>query len=414
MHRVLLSSLTVVVVLGVMATAAATSTTEVGITPKTVTIGATFPLTGPASSYGVIPAAFKAYIAYVNAGRGPDGKRGVGGRQIVFKYYDDGYNPATSIQNVRQLVEQDKVFAIVGALGTDVNIAIRPYLNANKVPQLFAASGATTFGRDTKDWPWTIGYQPNYQFEGRIYGAKIAKNSPNAKIAVLYQNDEFGKDLLQGLESGLGARASNIVGKEPYEVTAPDVKSQIAKLRATGANVFMIFATPKFAVQAYAIANGLNWSPDVIYTTGVTASAVILSLAQQSGGGALVNRTLTYQYAKDPANPVWDKDAGMTLYRKVLAKYAPGLDSRNYFSLYGVGTAEAFVQLLRKTGPNPTRAGLMKAVRSWNEKNPFLLPGNRQKTGPGDQFPISCVEIVRFTNGLLSRVSQLQCEAPTP
>ncbi|MSO95689.1 MAG: branched-chain amino acid ABC transporter substrate-binding protein, partial [Thermoleophilia bacterium] len=367
---------------------------------------------GPASSYGVIAVAFKAYISYINASRGPDKKRGVGGRQINFRYYDDGYNPATSIQNARQLVEQDKVFAVVGALGTNVNLAVRPYLNAQKVPQLFAATGATTFGRDTKQWPWTIGYQPSYSFEGKIYGTKIARNSPNAKIAVLYQNDNFGEDLLQGLEDGLGDKASNIVGKESYEVTAPDVKSQIAKLRATGASIFLIFATPKFAIQAYAIANALKWSPAVIYTTGVTATTVVLSLAQKAGGGDLVNRTLTYQYAKDPANPLWDNDEAMILYRKVLAKYAPALDPKNSFSLYGVATAHAFVQLLRKAGPNPTRAGLMKSVRSWSEKNPFLLPGNLQKTGPGDQFPISCVQIARFTDGTLSRVSQLQCDTP--
>ena len=412
MRRVMISALALIAALGITASAASAATTETGITATSVTIGATFPLSGPASSYGVIPVGFKAYISYINARRGPDGKRGVGGRQIVFKYYDDGYNPANSVQNARKLVEQDKVFAVVGALGTDVNVAIRPYLNANKVPHLFTASGDTTFGRDTKEWPWTIGYLPNYQFEGRTYGKKIAKNSPNAKIAVIYQNDDFGKDLLRGLEDGLGDKASNIVGKEPYEVTAPDVKSQIAKLRATGADVFLIFATPKFAVQSYVFANAFKWSPTVIYTTGVTATTAVLSLAQKAGGGDLVNRTFTYLYAKDPANSKWDSDAGMILYRKVLAKYAPSSDPKNAFNLYGVATAHAFVQLLTKAGPNPTRTGLMKAVRTWNETNPFLLPGNRQKTGLGDQFPINCIQISKFTDGTLVPVSQLQCETP--
>ena len=168
---------------------------------------------------------------------------------------------------MRKLVEEDKVFAVVGALGTAVNLAIRPYLNGNKVPHLFTASGDTTFGRDWKEWPWTIGYLPNYQFEGRTT-AKIAKNSPNAKIAVLYQNDDFGKDLLRGLKDGLGAKASNIVGEEAYEVTAPSVQSEIAKLKATGATVFLNFTTPKFAAQAYVFANALKWSPTVVYTTG--------------------------------------------------------------------------------------------------------------------------------------------------
>ena len=257
MRRVMYVMFAIIAALGV--TASSASAADPGITPKTITIGATFPLSGPASSYGVIPVAMKAYFSYVNARRGPDGKRGVGGRQVVFNYYDDGYNPANSVQNARKLVEQDKVFAAVGALGTEVNLAIRPYLNSKKVPHLFTASGDTTFGKDATAWPWTIGYLPNYQFEGRTYGQLIAKNSPNAKIAVIYQNDDFGKDLLRGLESGLGAKASNIVGKEPYEVTAPDVKSQVAKLRATGASVFLIFATPKFAIQSYVIANALKW-----------------------------------------------------------------------------------------------------------------------------------------------------------
>ena len=234
MRRIMLVVLALVAALGVTASSATSAPTETGVTANTVTIGASFPLSGPASSYGVIPVGFKAYISYINSRKGPDGKRGVGGRQIVFKYYDDGYNPANSVQNVRKLVEEDKVFAVVGALGTAVNIAIRPYLNGNKVPHLFTASGDTTFGRDSKEWPWTIGYLPNYQFEGRTYGLKIAKNSPNAKIAVLYQNDDFGKDLLRGLKDGLGAKASNIVGEEAYEVTAPSVQSEIAKLKATG------------------------------------------------------------------------------------------------------------------------------------------------------------------------------------
>ncbi|MGZ8693599.1 MAG: ABC transporter substrate-binding protein [Gaiellaceae bacterium] len=408
MRRFMLTALALVAALGVTASTAAA---ETGITAKTVKIGATFPLSGPASGYAVIPAGMKAYFSYINARRGPDGKRGVGGRQIVFNVYDDGYNPANSVQNARKLVEQDKVFAVVGALGTEVNLAIRPYLNSNKVPHLFTATGATTFGTDTKTYPWTIGWLPNYQFEGRIYGEKIARNSPNAKIAVLYQNDDYGKDVLRGLEEGLGAKASNIVGKEPFEVTAVDVRGQIAKLRGTGADVFVIVATPKFTVQAYAFANGLKWSPAVIYTNSVSATDTILTAAQNSGGGDLPNRTFSVQYAKDPANPKWDSDPAMILYKKVIAKYAPSAKVTDAFTLYGVATAHAFVQLLTKLGPNPTRVALMKAVRSWNQANPFLLPGNPQKTGPGDQFPVGCVQIAKFTNGTFKPVSQLKCEA---
>ena len=258
MRRVMLIAVALVAALGLTAS---TATAETGITAKNVTIGGTFPLTGPASAYAPIPVAMKAYFSYINTRKGADGKRGVFGRQIVFKYLDDGYNPANSVQLTRQLVEQDNVFAIVGSLGTEVNLAIRPYLNAKKVPQLLNATGASTWGRDWKKYPWTTGWQPDYVLEGTIYGQAIARNSPSAKIAVLYQNDDYGKDYLQGLETGLGGKTSNIVGKESYEVSAPDVKSQIAKLRATGATVFVILATPKFTVQSYVIAKALGWTP---------------------------------------------------------------------------------------------------------------------------------------------------------
>ena len=208
----------------------------------------------------------KAYFSYINSRQGPDGKRGVYGRQIVFKYYDDGYNPANAVQLTRELVEQDNVFAVVGSLGTAVNESIRPYLNSKKVPQMLVSTGATTCGR-TGSSSRGPGLAARLQLEGKIYGQAIARNSPNAKIAVLYQNDDFGKDYLDGLKAGLGAKASNIVGEEPYEVTAPDVRAQIAKLKATGATIFVIFATPKFTIQSYAIANALKWDPAVIYTT---------------------------------------------------------------------------------------------------------------------------------------------------
>ena len=244
----------------------------------------------------------KAYFSYINSRKGPDGKRGVYGRQIVFKYYDDGYNPANSVQLTRKLVEEDKVFSVVGSLGTAVNESIRPYLNAQKVPQILNSTGAPVFA-EAEAVPWTGGWQPAYDYESRIYGQAIAHNSPNAKIAVLYQNDDFGKENLDGLKKGLGAKASNIVGSEPYEATAADVRAQIAKLRATGASILVIFATPKFAIQSYAIANALKWAPAVIYTTQVAATDAFLTLAKSSGGGALPDKTYTVQYPKDPANP---------------------------------------------------------------------------------------------------------------
>jgi len=409
MRKVVLLAAALVLALGITASSATSAATETGVTARTVTIGGTFPLTGPASLYAPIPAAMRAYFSYINARKGPDGRRGVLGRQIVFKYYDDGYNPANSVQLTRKLVEEDKVFAVVGSLGTAVNEAIRPYLNARKVPQILNSTGASVFG-DAKRYPWTGGWQPTYDNEGRVFGQAIAHNSPNAKIAVLYQNDDFGDELLAGLKSGLGGKASNIVASESHEVTAPDVRAQVAKLRASGASIFVIFTTPKFAIQSYAIANALKWSPAVIYTTSVSATDTFLTLAKASGGGDLPNRTYTTQYLKDPANPSWDNDATMKLYKQVMAKYLPGARVTDGLNFYGMATAEAFVQLLYKAGKNPTRASLMKAFRNWNEPNPFLLPGNRQKTAGADQLPIQCVKLIKFTDGTFQPVSKLKCD----
>ncbi len=300
MRRVMLIALAVVAALGVTAS---TATAETGVTAKNVTIGGTFPLSGPASLYATIPVAMKAYFSYVNARKGPDGKRGVYGRQIIWNYKDDQYSPPQAVQLTRGLVEQDKVFAVVASLGTEVNTAIRPYLNSKKVPHVLVSTGATTWGADWKQYPWTTGWQPNYQFEGKIYGQAIARNSPNAKIAVLYQNDDYGKDLIAGLEAGLGAKTSNIVAKEPFEVTAPSVGSQIAKLKASGASVFVLIATPAKTVQAYATAAALKWSPAVVYTNAVSATDTFLTLAKANGAGELVEQDVHDPVREGPGEP---------------------------------------------------------------------------------------------------------------
>jgi branched-chain amino acid transport system substrate-binding protein len=413
MRKFVVSAFVLAAALAIAVSTTTAAANETGVTNRTVKIGGTFPLTGPASLYATIPVAMKAYFAYVNARKGPDGKRGVGGRQIAFTALDDGYNPANSVQLTRRLVEQDKVFAIVGSLGTEVNLAVRPYLNSRKVPQILNATGATIFGLDQAKFPWTIGWQPPYQLEGKIYGQAIARNSPNAKIAVLYQNDDYGEDYLSGLKRGLGGKVSNIVAEEPYEVTATSVATQIAKLRASGASVFVIFATPRPTIQAYVIAKTLGWNPPVIYTNSVSGTDTFLTTAQNAGAGNLVNNTFTTQYLKDPANPAWNNDSAMKLYREIMSKYFPrgsnAAVQANGLNYYGVAVAHAFVQLLRKAGKNPTRAALMKAARSWNEANPFLLPRNRQVTKGTDQFPVGCDRIIKFTNGTFKAVSKLKC-----
>ena len=410
MRKVVLLAAALAVTLGVVASSATSASTETGVTARTITIGGTVPLTGPASLYAPIPPAMKAYFSYINSRKGPDGRRGIYGRQIVFKYYDDAYNPANTVQQTRRLVEEDKVFAVVGSLGTEHNEAIRPYLNSNKVPQLLNATGASTWSRDAKQYPWTGGWQPDYEWEGRIYGQAIARNSPNAKIAVLYQNDSFGQDNLRGFRAGLGAKTSNIVGLESYELGAVDVRSQMARLRGTGATILVLFAIPTYAIPAYPIANALRWSPAVIYTSSVAATDTFLTASKNAGGGDLVDRTFTVQYAKDPASPTWDNDAAMKLYKQVLAKYLPNGRVTDGLNLYGVAVAHAFTQLLYKAGRNPTRAALMKAYRTWDEANPFLLPGNRQKTAGSDQQPIGCERVVHFTGGTFTPVSKLKCQ----
>jgi branched-chain amino acid transport system substrate-binding protein len=414
MRIIVLLALTVVAAASVLAGTASSASTETGITARTITIGGTHPLTGPASLYATISSAMRAYFSYINSRKGPDGRRGVYGRQIVYNVYDDGYNPAQTVQQIRRLVEQDKVFAVVGALGTEHNEAVRPYLNQRKIPQILNSTGATTWGRDFKKYPWTGGWLPDYEYEAQLYGQAIARNSPNAKIAVLYQNDSFGADNVRGLKKGLGGKASNIVGEEKYEVTAADVRTQVAKLRATGATVLVIFATPRFTIGAYAIANALGWRPPVIYTTLVSATDTFLTLARTSGAGDLVNNTYTAQYAKDPANPKWDNDAGMKLYKQVMTKYYPRGRVNDGLNLYGFAAAHAFVQLMYKAGKNPTRAALMKAYRSWSETSPFLLPGNPQKTGGNDQRPVDCLQLAKFTNGTFQQVSALRCAGQSP
>ncbi|CAN5804065.1 ABC transporter substrate-binding protein [soil metagenome] len=312
---------------------------------------------------------------------------------------DDAYNPAQSVQATRQLVEQDKVFAIFNSLGTEQNIAVREYLNQTKVPQLFVASGATTWGRDAAKYPWTIGFQPSYQAEGWVYGQYVSKTLKKAKIAVLLQNDDYGKDLLAGLKRGLGRSGPKLVAAESYEVTAPDVQSQIAKLRSSGANVLAIFATPKFAIQAYVYASRLNWRPKVI-NNSVSGASNIMLLASEGGKNKSIEGSISLNFLKDPTDARWKNDPGMKTYRAVMAKYAKGANVSDVYHVYGMAVAFETVSLFKRLGPNPTRAGLLERARSiTSPANPFLLPGIAVRTGKGDNFPLQQGQLQRWTKG---------------
>jgi branched-chain amino acid transport system substrate-binding protein len=372
---------------------AATPAADPGITSTTILLGGTSPLTGPAAAYASVARGAKAYFDSVNA------KGGVAKRSIEYKFLDDGYNPANTVQATRQLVEQDKVFAVFNTLGTEVNLSIRDYLNGLKVPQLFAASGATTFGRDTAQFPWTIGFQPSYQAEGWVLGQYLAKTKKRGKIAVLFQNDDYGKDLLGGFKHGLQRSGVKVIAAQPYEATAADVSSQVAKLKATRAGIFAIFATPKFAIQAYVFANRLGWRPAVI-NNAVSAASNIMQLASEGGKNKTVDGTVAFNFLKDPTDPRWKKDPGIRTYRAIMSRYAKGANVNDVYHVYGMAVAYETVSLFKRLGANPTRAGLMARARTMNDpSNPFLLPGVTVKTGKGDGFPVQQGQLQRWTKG---------------
>jgi branched-chain amino acid transport system substrate-binding protein len=391
----------------VVVTAGATSQATPGVTAKSILIEGTFPLSGPASGYAPIPVGMKAYFDYVNS------KGGVNGRKIDFRYDDDGYNPANTVQITHKYVEQDHAFALVGGLGTEPQTAVRQYLNDNKVPQLFVSTGATTFDRDWSQYPWTLGWQPDYEAEGAIYGKYVVKNFPTAKLGVLYQNDDYGNDYLRGLNAGLTQQHTNqIVATAAYDLGTGAPAAQVAKLKALGADTFVIFATPTPTIQAYVIATKLGWTPAHVITNSVSATDAFLTIATKSGS-TITNGTLTVSYLLDPANPIYNKQPGMKLYRSIMAKFAPKSNANDGLNFYGVAKAWNTVQVLTAAGKNPTRASLMKAARGMRYSNrlkkasPFTLPGVDTITGGEDQYPISQVNLVQYSNNVFQPLGKL-------
>jgi branched-chain amino acid transport system substrate-binding protein len=389
-------ALAATLVLGVTAAFAglARGAEDPGVTPTSILLGGTSPLSGSASAYASVARGADAYFKYVNA------KGGVLGRTISYKIVDDGYNPAQSVQVTRQLVEQEKVFAVFNSLGTEQNLAVRDYLNASKVPQLFVASGATTFGRDYGKYPYTIAFQPSYQAEGWVYGKYLARTAPGAKVAVLFQNDDYGKDLLNGLKKGIQRSAVKVIAAQPYEVTASDVGSQVAKLKASGADTFAIFATPKFAIQSFVFANKLGWQPKRVINNAVSSASNIMQLAAEGGTNKVVNGAISIVFLKDPTDPQWKSDAAMKLYGQIMKKYAAGANANDVYHVYGMAVAWTTVEALKKAGKDLSRASLLKAVDNLNASgNPFLLPGIALKTSGQDHFPIEQMLLQRWQKG---------------
>jgi branched-chain amino acid transport system substrate-binding protein len=360
---------------------------DIGATDTEIKIGNIMPYSGPASAYGVIGKTEQAYFNKINA------EGGINGRKINFISYDDGYSPPKTVEQARKLVESDEVLFIFNSLGTPPNSAIQKYMNAKKVPQLFVATGATKWN-DPSNFPWTMGWQPNYQSESRIYAKYILKNMPNAKIAILYQNDDYGKDYVKGLKDGLGAKADTmIVAEESYETTEPTIDSHIVKLKSTGADVFFNVATPKFAAQAIKKVAEIEWKP-LHFLNNVSASigSVIRPAGFENSQGIISSA-----YLKDTSDPQWKDDPGMKAFDEFLTKYFPEGNRVDASVMYGYTVAQGLVFVLKNCGDDLTRANIMKQAASINGLElGGLLPGVKVQTSATDFAPISQLQLMKF------------------
>jgi ABC-type branched-subunit amino acid transport system substrate-binding protein len=358
-----------------------------GVSDTEIKIGNTGPYSGPASSYGTVPKSMAAFYRMVND------QGGVNGRKINFISYDDAYSPPKTVEQVRRLVEQDGVLLIASPLGTPTNSAIWHYMNQKKVPQLFVATGATKWD-DPKHYPWTIGWQPNYQSEGRVYAAYITEHKPDGKIGVLYQNDDFGKDYLKGLKDGLGEKAkSMIVVEAAYETTDPTVDSQIISMKAADADVFVNTGIPKFAAQAIRKAAEIEWKPLHILSSIGSSVAATLKPAGLENAKDLV----TDFYLKDPTDPQWQDDLGYKDWLAFMDKYYPEGDKSDSGNVYGPSVSRTVVQVLTQCGDELTRENVMKQAANLHDFTvPMLLPGIKINTSPADFAPVKQIQMARF------------------
>jgi branched-chain amino acid transport system substrate-binding protein len=370
----------------------------VGVTATEIKVGNTNPYSGPASAYGTIGKVITAYFKKVNE------EGGIGGRKINFITYDDGYTPPKTVEMVRRLVEQDQVALVFQTLGTPTNSAIHKYVNQQKVPHLFVATGATKWG-DPKNFPWTMGWQPNYQVEGNIYAQYVLKNVRDAKIGILYQNDDYGKDYLKGFKDGLGdAGRKLIVMEQTYEVTDPTIDSQIVNLKNSGANVFFNITIPKFAVQAIKKSHDIGWKP-VHLLNQVSAS---VGVVMRPAGAEASKNIVSTQYLKDPTDPEWANDAAMKEWRAFMAKYYSEGNTQDAFNVYGVLVSQTLVQTLKQCGNDLSRANIMKQAANLKDVSlPLLLPGIKINTSPTDFYPLEQEQLIRFDGEKWVRFGEL-------
>jgi len=357
-----------------------------GATDSEIKIGNIMPYSGPASAYGTIGRSEAAYFKMIND------QGGINGRKINFITLDDGYSPPKAVEQVRKLVEQEEVLLVFQPLGTPSNSAIHQYMNAKKVPQLFVATGATKWG-DPEHFSWTMGWQPNYQSEAKVYVKYLLKTKPDAKIGILYQNDDYGKDYLKGIKDGLGDMAAKmIVAEASYEVTDPTVDSQIVTLKGSGADVFFNITTPKFAAQAIRKDYDVDWHPlQFLNNVSISVGSVLTPAGLEKSVGLI-----TDAYLKDPVDPQFMDDPGMKEWRAFMAKYYPDGDIKDNFNVYGYTVAQTLADVLKRCGDNLTRENVMKQAASLDLAPGTLQPGVKISTSPTDFFPIKQMRLQKF------------------
>jgi len=372
-----------------------------GVTDTEIKIGQTMAYSGPASAYGTIGKVDEAYFKMIND------QGGINGRRIRLISLDDGYSPPRTVEQIRRLVEQEQVLLTFQTLGTPSNTAIHEYMNTRKVPQLFVATGASKWG-DPRHFPWTMGWQPSFQFEARVYARYVLQNKPDAKIGILYQNDDYGKDYLKGFKDGLGDKAAKmIVAEVSYEVTDASVDSQIVTLQGSGADVFVNVSTPKFAAQAIRKSYDIGWGPlHLINNPASSISSVLLPAGPEKSVGLI-----SIAYLKDPTDPAWKDDTGVQGYLAFMKKYYSGGSTDDTFNAAAYSAAQTLVQVLKQCGDNLTRENVMRQAANIKDLElPMLLPGISINTSPTDFFPIERVQLIRFDGrtwvrfgGLMSR-----------
>jgi branched-chain amino acid transport system substrate-binding protein len=311
---------------------------------------------------------------------------------------DDAYDPAETVRKTRELVENDKVFAIFGSVGTEHALAVRPYLNQLGVPQLFVGSGLSALALERRQYKWSMGFLPRFAGEGALYGRYVKRTRPKSRIAVLHENSEYGEDMFAGLRAGLGALSSRITAVQTYDLSDTDLNAQIAKLKASHADTIMIFALPTQTIQAFLAIRKLGWRPRV-FVNSVSIDPFVMDVIQRNTGKKLVDGAISSQFLKDPTDPALAKDPGVKLYKQILRRYLPDARPREVANLYGMATAYTMVDALRHAGAQPTRASLLRAATHLNERNPFLVKGVTVKTGPNDYYPVERTRMLRFHGG---------------